>query len=43
MKNALRLTLLFATVALIGDVTLRQLPEKILAGLAHSTTPLANR
>jgi len=33
MKNILRLTLLFIAVVLIGDVTLRQLPEKILADL----------
>ena len=33
MKNSLRLALLFAAVALMGDLTLRQLPEKILARL----------
>ncbi len=35
MKNAPRLALLLATVALLGDLTLRELPEKLLADLAH--------
>ena len=35
MKTTLQISLLFATVALIGDMTLRQLPNKVLADLAH--------
>src|SRR5256885_14612806 len=35
MKNATRIALLLAAVALIGDVMLRQLPEKVLAELAR--------
>jgi hypothetical protein len=38
MKNATRISLLLVAVALIGDVMLRQLPEKILAELARSHT-----
>lgn len=43
MKNTFRLTLLFTAVALLGEVTLRQLPEKILADLNHPAGPFANR
>jgi len=43
MKNTFRITLLLAAVALIGDTTLRQLPEKILANLSHSASGAGER
>ena len=41
MKSIPRVTLLFAAVALLGQLLLRELPEKILADLNRHAAPRA--